>query len=221
MTSDNFIRHSDAPESTTGTPLQRFLESMKITYYKWHDGIGYDLDALNELDGSQRKYVENLLISQKDSDWRDVEALAALNTSLSIQALKDTLASHNLECRLMAARYLKDMNIEDHIEEVVIKTLPDTSIGDGMSYALFLAKTYPTEKIRRAVLRNAHAGKDDARVHCAAMALFLYGKTKSDFDTDFKIIYEFHEKDPSIRREIFERLCEIVGVNPTDILSID
>ncbi|BCY17463.1 MAG: HEAT repeat domain-containing protein [Chloroflexi bacterium] len=218
MPSSEFRRESGDPQPATGKAYDRFMESMKIDYYKWHDGIGYDLDALNELDSSELKQVEDLLISRKDRDWRDVEALAALNTPGSIQALRDTLTSPNLECRLMAVRYLKDLGIEDHIEEVIVQTLPQTSIGDGMTYALTLAKLYQTENIRRAVLRSAFTGKDDIRVHCAAMALYLYGISKSDFDKDFKIIFEFHEKDFNARKRIFERLCAMVRVNPVDVL---
>ena len=28
---------------------QRFLDSLNIDYSKWHDGVGYDLDALRKL----------------------------------------------------------------------------------------------------------------------------------------------------------------------------
>jgi len=191
---------------------------MKIDYYKWHDGVGYDLDALIELNSSELTQVEDLLISRKDSDWRDVEALAALNTPFSIQALKECLTSPNLECRLFAVRFLKEMNIEDHIEEVVVTTLAQTAIGNGLTYALNLAKTYPTEKIRHEILRCALIGNDDIRVHCAAMALFLYGQAKTDFDSDQKIVFEFHEKDLPARTRIFERLCAMVGVNPINLL---
>jgi len=218
MTSNGFKRESSKPQPGTGTALQRFLESMTIDFYKWHDGIGYDLDALNELTNSELKQVEELMISRKDSDWRDVETLAALNTPFSIQALKECLTSPDLECRLFAAKFLKEMNIEDHIEEVVVNTMAQTSIGGGMTYALYLAKSYPTEKIRQEILRCALVGKDDIRVHCAAMSLFLYGVTTTDFDTDQKIVYEFHEKDMPARMKVFERLCAMVGVDPIDLL---
>jgi hypothetical protein len=220
MTDSDFKRESGEPESGHGAAYERFMQSMKIDYYKWHDGIGYDLDALNELTGSELKQVEDLLVSRKDSDWRDVEALAALNTPFTVQALKDCLNSPNLECRLFAVKFLKEMNIEDHIEDVVVKTLPDTSIGNGLTYALSLAKKYPTENIRRTVLLCALTGNDDIRVHCAAMALFLYGKSRTDFDADHKIIFDFHEKDIAARRGIFGRLCELVGVNPGDLLDL-
>jgi hypothetical protein len=218
MSSSGFKRESEGPQPSAGKPYDRFMESMKIDYYKWHDGVGYDLDALNELDGDELKKVEDLLISRKDSDWRDVEGLAALNTPFAIQALRECLNSPNLECRLFAVRFLKEMNIEDHIEEVLVRTLPETTIGNGLTYALYLAKMYTTDNIRHAILRCALTGNDDIRLHCAAMALYLYGISRSDFDTDFKIIYEFREKDISVRQGIFERLCAMVGVNPESLL---
>lgn len=67
--------------------LERFLQSMKIGHTEWHDGTGYDLKALRELSGEEVKQVENVLVSRKDWDWRDVEALAAVNTPWAIEAL--------------------------------------------------------------------------------------------------------------------------------------
>jgi len=219
MAETKFRRASDEPPDSQGPAFQRFLESMKIDFYKWHDGIGYDLDAFNEMNRSELKQVEDLLISRKDSNWRDVEALAALNTPFAVQALRDCLQSHNLECRLFAAKFLKEMGIEDQVEEVVIQTLPDTKIGNGLTFALSLAKTYPTEAIRQCILSTALTGNDDVRVHCAAMSLFLYGKAKSDFDPNNTIIYDFHEKDLAIRMKHFIELCRLVGVNPSAILT--
>jgi hypothetical protein len=213
-----FQRLSSNPESKRGSALQRFLDSMKIGYIEWHDGIGYDLNALKELTHDELQQVEALIISRRDSDWRDVEALAALNTPFTIQALKECLNSTNNEARLFAARFLKEMGIEDRIEEIVVKTLPQTKIGEGLTYALSLAETYPTERIRREVLCCAFLGNDDIRIHCAAMALYLYGKAASNFDTHNKIIFDFRESDPGIRMKQFEVLCRQVGVDPIEIL---
>ena len=35
--------------------MSRFIESMKIDYEKWHDGIGYDLKALAEANREERE----------------------------------------------------------------------------------------------------------------------------------------------------------------------
>lgn len=214
-----FRRSSFLPDPSKKPAMQRFMDSMKIGYYEWHDGIGYDLDALKEMSQDELEQVEELMISQRERDWREVETLAALNTPFTIQALKDDLESTNFDVRLFAVKYLKEMNIADHIEEILVKTLPLTKIGDGMSYALSLAKTYPTERIRQTVLRCALTGNEDIRVHCASMALFLYGKISKEFDSDHKIIFEFHEPDQAKRMVSFTELCRQVGVDPVDLLS--
>ena len=89
--SNAFKRSSYFPDPSKKPAFQRFLDSMKIGYIEWHDGIGYDLDALNEMTPDELRQVEELVIRRKDSDWRDVETLAALNTPFTIQALKDCL----------------------------------------------------------------------------------------------------------------------------------
>jgi len=49
---------------------------MEMNYEKWHDGIGYDLDALEKMTPEELKSVETMLKGR--SDWRDVEALAEI-----------------------------------------------------------------------------------------------------------------------------------------------
>jgi hypothetical protein len=193
--------------------MEKFLKSMQIGFIEWHDGIGYDLDALKELDAPELKQVESLLISRKDGDWRDVEALAALKTPRTVEALKDCLQSGNLDARLFAVRYLKEMGVVDRVEEIVVDTLPATKIGKGMTFALSLAKEYPTERIQRKLLWCALHGNDEIRIHCAAMALYLYGKTSSEFDRNQAIVYKFGDKDKAKRATAFAELCRIVGVS--------
>ena len=219
MTEDNiFQRFSGKPDPHSGTPLERFYASMNIGFHEWHEGIGYHLDVLKELSSDEIKTVEKLLISRKDKDWRDVEALAALRTEEAIQALKNCLESPNLECRLFAVRYLKEMGFEDHVEDVVVRTLPETGIGEGMTYALNLARDYPTDRVRKAVLCCALYGNDSLRVHCAALALLLHGLARTEAKSYQKIVYEFNNKDLNARMNSFKRLCQIIGVAPEDVL---
>lgn len=193
---------------------EKFVQSMKIGYNEWHDGTGYDLKALRELSEDELKQAETLLISRKDKDWRDIEALAVLNTPRAVEALKECLQSPNIDVRLFAVRYLKEKNILDRVEEVLVNTLPSTKIGQGLTYALALAKDYPTEAIKQKLLWCSVHGNDDIRVHCAAMALFLYGKAASEFDVNQKIVFKFGVKDKAKRIEAFPELCQILGISP-------
>lgn len=206
-----------APPPEASPALERFLKSMKIGFHEWHDGIGYDLAALQEMTPAEATYVEELILSYKGRDWRDVETLAALNTPASIQAMKDCLHNSNLDARLCAVRLLKEMEIEDRIEKVVVETLPLTTIGAGLSYALNLAQTYPSEAIRRKVLWCALNGSKDIRIHCAAMSLYLYGVTSVTFDNRYPVIYEFREPLRVMRLKPFRQLCALVGVDPASL----
>lgn len=199
---------------TSNPALEKFQKSMNIGFMEWHDGMGYDLRALRELRGEDLKQVETLLISRKDQDWRDVEALAVLNTPSTIEALKECLLSKNKDVKLFAVRYLKEMNILDRVEEIVVTTLPSTKIGHGLTFALALAKDYPTERIKEKLLWCCVNGNDDIRIHCAAMSIFLYGKSSSEFDRDQKIIFRFGNKEKAKRVEAFSELCQMIGVDP-------
>ena len=39
---------------SSDSPLSRFIDSMKIDFEKWHDGIGYELEALGEANYEER-----------------------------------------------------------------------------------------------------------------------------------------------------------------------
>ena len=87
---------------------QRFIASMAMDFDKWHDGTGYDLQALAELTGQERTDVETLLLGRAGQDWRDKEALAALGSSSAVAALESQLnAGQSLRDRIDAAAELQ------------------------------------------------------------------------------------------------------------------
>lgn len=199
--------------------VEKFLESMKIDSEKGRIGIGYDLKVLKELSAEELKQVEAVLIPRKDKDWRDVEALAEVNTPTALNAVKACLDSPNLEVRIFAAKFLKEKNILDRVEEVLLKTLPITKPGGGLVQALRLAKEYPTEAVKQKLIWCALHGPDVTRTHCAAMALFLYGKAETEFDNKQKIIFSFGVADKAKRLEAFPEFCQIIGANPADYMK--
>lgn len=199
--------------------VEKFLESMKIDSEQGRIGVGYDLNVLKELNAEELEQVESVLIPRKDKDWRDVEALASINTPNAIQAVKSCLNSPNLEVRIDAAKILKKMNFVDQVEEVLLNTLPIVKISGGLVQALALAKENPTEKVKQKLVWCALHGNDTTRTHCAAMALFLYGKASSEFDNNQKIIFQFGVQDKAKRMAAFPEFCQIIGVNPKDFIN--
>ena len=67
---------TDSDNSSSVSPLQRFEKSMVIDYEKWHDGVGYDVDALRSASQAERKAIEQMVIHHSPRGWRDIEALA-------------------------------------------------------------------------------------------------------------------------------------------------
>src|SRR5436190_1994916 len=55
---------------------EKFIASMTITQEMWHDGIGYDTDALRLASAEERAGLVSRLTAC--GDWRDVEALAEI-----------------------------------------------------------------------------------------------------------------------------------------------
>ena len=195
---------------------QRFLQSMNIGYMEWHDGIGYDLEALKSLCPAEKQQAEDLLLSRL-SDFRDIEALDTLGTDRALDGIEGLLSSRNLELRLHATRRLaaRKRISSDKVESILLDTLPNVTPGKGLTEALSLAEAHPTEAVRRRLLYCAVKGNDDLRVHAAALAHFLYGGSTASFDWTHRPLYlRLGSRVRAERQAAYEELCRSVGVDP-------
>jgi hypothetical protein len=193
--------------------FNRFKASMNIGYIEWHDGIGYDLDALRELGPEEVVLAETLVIERSLRDWRDIEALDCIGTERSLAELKKALASQSLEVRLAAVERLviRGLLSSSEFETIVLDALARTTLLDGMTRALRLAASRPTPAIRKKLLSCARDGNDDIRVHAAALAHFLYGCSSSAFDMRLRPLYlRFNSKDARARQAAYEELCATI-----------
>lgn len=198
----------------------KFMKSMNIGYEEWHDGIGYDLDALRELDQSEIQQVESVLIPRKDEDWRDAEALAALGTPAALAALRSCVDSPNNEVRLLAARHLAGTGDQDELERVIIESLRSSTIGGGMVQALQQAEEHPSEAVKQTLFWCALHGHDDIRVHAAALLFYLYGVGESNFDWNHRPLFlRFNTPDMTERKAAFRDLCAALKIDPTPWLG--
>src|SRR5688572_4178239 len=81
----------------------RFISSMQLTYDKWHDGEGYDVDAIAEMTLDERESLVDVLTG-REVTWREIEALAAIDSTRARAAVES--ASTNVgsaDTRLAAA----------------------------------------------------------------------------------------------------------------------
>jgi hypothetical protein len=196
-------------------PLERFRKSMIIDYEKWHDGIGYDLEALAEASPAERQAIEATLLSRGVKDWRDVEALAALATATAQEILRGALHHPEAEIRAAVLRYAPSLVSEQQREQTLLQGLREARFGSGMSSTLSLVAEFHPPSVRKAVLEGALLREGTVAVHLAAMAAFLYGKAQSPFDWENRPLYlRFREEDPIFRRSAFVDLCIWLGVEP-------
>src|SRR3990170_392922 len=98
-------RRTDSGKSSSVSPLRSFEKSMEIDYEKWHDGIGYDIDAIRLASQKEQKAIEQMLIRHSPRDWRDIEALAKIDSQSAREAIKDAMKNLNPAVRVAVTRF--------------------------------------------------------------------------------------------------------------------
>jgi len=191
---------------------------MKLSMDDWRDGIGYDVAALAEITPVERlESVEVLAEHLRDhGDWRDVEALAAIDIPEAREEMRRATQHDNHQVRLRAAERLEETGEDAGLEDQIIGALRGSAIFYGLTQALMLAEEHPTEGIKATLLDVARNGENrEARVHCSALALYLGGKASEAFDWAHRPLFlKFGEEDPAVREEAYRELCARLGHTP-------
>jgi HEAT repeat protein len=202
---------------TASPAYQNFLSSMEISYEDWHDGVGYDLEALKQITDPERDAVVKLLEERLETtpDWRDLEALAAIGTPEARQTIRKALEGGDIETRMRAAEELVALGEEAELESVIIEGLGTTSLGSGLSKAIDLAEEHPSARIQEALLDLSLNGNEDQRIQSAALALYLGGQADEAFDWDHRPFFlRFGDENRAIQIEAYLELCRRLGATP-------
>jgi hypothetical protein len=127
---------SDSGELSSVSPLGRFEKSMEINYEKWHDGIGYDLDALKVASQTERVAIEQMLIKHNPRDWRDIQALAQIDTRSARETIKNAIEDPNPAVRVAVTRYAPNLVTNSDRSRSIIEALQHAKIFGGLSQVL-------------------------------------------------------------------------------------
>jgi hypothetical protein len=194
---------------------QLFLDSMIIGFDQWHDGTGYDLEALGRLGPEERASIEELLVKnlKEAGDWRDVQALVALGATSARAAADEARFHRNTKVRNYALRIAIDsLNPEDKTEEYVTEL--EEQVIQAVKHGDFrIAERMPTMRVKKALLNCAREADSVTRVNAAALLLYLCGGASEPFDWSQRPFFLlFAEEDPKMLYYAWEHLRKRTGL---------
>ena len=202
---------------TASPAYQRFLASTVMDYEKWHDGVGYDLAALDEMGQSERDGAEKLMLN-RSLEWREIEVLEKLGSARGWNAIREVFDDNrSIATRLSAAEALeRGGKLDIAMDRVVAETVREIrDIGEGSTRALLLAEQHPSEQVKRALLEAA-GRKSEIAMHCAALLCYLSGKAKEAFDWELRPLFLrlVPGNELSDRELAYRELCALVEMTP-------
>jgi len=200
--------------------MSRFIESMSIDYEKWHDGVGYDLEALKEVNNTEREAIERILVNRNPPDWRDIEALATLNTPRARSALKVAVLSGIHEVNMAVIRYAPELVNDELKTKLIVEALKSASFYYGLRQTLDIVEKYHPKEVVRELFHGLLKREGEVAVHFAAMLFYIYGKAETSFDWEKRAFFlKFNTNKLSDRKIIFKELCEKINVDYREYLN--
>ncbi|MBX3636564.1 MAG: hypothetical protein KF683_14425 [Rubrivivax sp.] len=178
--------------------------SRAIDYERWREGTGYDLDALARMTPIERDSVETSLLHGL-RDWRDVQALAALDTPRARAALRRVLDEGSDALRMAVLRDAPHIVPADAggsaaRERALVQALATAELYGGLSQALDEVETFHPPAVLDALWRGLRERDGGTAVHFAAMLTYLHGAADEPFDWAQRPFFlTFHTEDAAER----------------------
>jgi hypothetical protein len=194
--------------------LKRFVSSIVPVWKQWAAGQRYDVAALKEITAPQRDQAV-ALITDRDITWREVEALAAIDTPQA-RAAVDAAAQHHLsiDTRLAAAAVMHQQGRLAEVDTFVARQLHLLDRpANGLARALAMAERYPSEVVKQALLWASYNSTECAP-ECARLLLRLTGAAREPFDENVhKMLLKLDLHNSYFdRKTAFDELCALVAM---------
>lgn len=192
--------------------IDRFRESMIMNRERWHDGTGYDLSLLAAATLEERARIESLLISRGIRDWRDVEALASLDTPGARDLLRQTFESGDTQTRAMVLARAPELFGDDARTEAIVAVLVDEDAESRLIEIMLEVEEYHPPRVVEALLKGVCARDAITAGEFAMMLLFIHGEAESPWDMaprPFILRFQDEEREP-----LYRELCERIGLSP-------
>jgi len=192
---------------------------MKIGFEEWHDGIGYDIEAIRIASQAERDAIEQVLINHNPRDWRDIEALSEINTKCAREAIKKAIRDPNPVVRVAVARFAPDLITDNERTQSIVDALEKAELFSGLSQVLDEVESYHPKEVKEALIRGLLNRKGDVAVLFAAMLFHLFGRAKRPFDIKQRHYFlRFNTQDRKERIDLFRELCQKLKINSEKFL---
>jgi hypothetical protein len=192
---------------------------MKIDFEKWHDGIGYDLEALAEANNEEREVIEKILVEKPPQDWQDIEALAFLDTPGARSALQGAIHSGRNEVNMAVLRFAPELVNDELKTKLIVESLRSASFFYGLYQTLNIVENYHPKEVIRELFWGLLNREGEVAVSYAAMLFYIYGKTESYFPFDKREFFlKFNTSKLSDRKKVFKELCDKISVDCREYL---
>ncbi|MFB3920709.1 MAG: hypothetical protein ACE145_03260 [Terriglobia bacterium] len=199
-------KHSEA--------FEQFLASVVPIWEHWRDDQTYDVAAIAKMKSDERQEAFSLLTS-RDVTWREVEALAAIDTPEARAAVDRALEDHlSIDTRLAAAEVMhRDGRLPDMDGFLARQIRQLYQPRNGLERTLRLAAQHPSETVKQALLWASY-NQTECAPSCARLLLDLTGAAKEPFDAATEQMLEKLGLHNSYfdRQAAFEELCRRVGM---------
>jgi hypothetical protein len=203
-----------APPPKRSPAWARFLASVVPVWKHWRDDQTYDLTALAMMPAEEREELVELLTG-REVTWREVEALAVVDTP-EARAAVDAASKHHLsiDTRLAAAEVLHQQGRLPELDVFLARQIRHLDRPqNGLKRVLQLAGLHPSEVVKQALLWASY-NQTACAPACAKLLLALAGAAKEPFDGAVEQMLEklgFHNSYFD-RQAAFEGLCQRVGM---------
>jgi hypothetical protein len=192
---------------------------MNINYEKWRDGIGYDLKALAEANKEEREVIERTLINRNPRNWRDIEALAIIDTPRARSALKSTIRRGSNEINMAVLRFAPELVNDELRTKLIVESLKSASFFHGLLQTLYIVEKYHPKEVIKELFYGLLSREGEVAVSYAAMLFYIYGKTETYFPFENREFFlKFNTSKLSDRKIVFKELCDKINVDCTEYL---
>jgi hypothetical protein len=178
-----------------------FSASTEQDYDSWHDGIGFDLEALARMPALEQDLIRQWLRTRledrsRDVDLRDLEAAAALGETELLASLK---RHSEPDVRLRAKELLASPG---EVAEELCRTLSRSPSEDAVLGALDLVSSHATADVRAALIERV-SKVDGTFINAAMVLLEVFGGV-DDAWSERPFLFEVQEQGK--RGELLQQL---------------